>query len=415
MRLFAFHPRGYQALSSNYAPEMSLQAKHPVIIVGAGPVGLLIAIRLGQEGIQALVLEKNETLPRATRAVVYNPVVLKLLKSLGVLDTVIREAYLNTEGVVWKNMNGELVAHLKVDSDNPDEFGGVLLIGQSRMNDIFLEELKKYPSVEVVFGATCTGIEESPSTNTVKVMTWQRSNGQQDIFYEADYVIGTDGANSSVRRCLCIPFEGYSWPNWKIISTHVCYDFATEKGCSPITIIVDPVDWAVIINTGEDSNGRGCRPEDAVWRVSFGEDPSLPSSREAVLERAMKQVRKYIKADSPFKIVSTEPYYLHQRCAAQARKGRVMLAGDALHVSRPRPSPRIIFQLFSFSLSTLTTPSRPTIHLAGLVSQPASSTRIAMEMRSSVSSRTASQTRSSPSAQHRGATPGSVPRTLCRL
>lgn len=108
---------------------MAIHSKKSVIIVGAGPVGLLIAIRLGQQGINTLVLEKYDTLPRASRAVVYNPIVLGILANLDVLDHLMREAYLNTQGATWRNLKGEVLAHLKVDSDNPDEFGGVLLIG----------------------------------------------------------------------------------------------------------------------------------------------------------------------------------------------------------------------------------------------------------------------------------------------
>lgn len=96
------------------------------------------------------------------------------------------------------------------------------------MTDIFLEELKKYATVEVRFGDGCTGVENFPSSNTVKVMTWQRSNEEQDNSYEADYVIAADGTGSSVRRRLCNSFEGYTWPNWKMLSTHVEYNFAVK-------------------------------------------------------------------------------------------------------------------------------------------------------------------------------------------
>lgn len=56
--------------------------------------------------------------------------------------------------------------------------------------------------------------------------------------------------------------------------------------------------------------------------------------KETLVEGAYQRIAKYTKGQ--LKVVSTELYYLHQRCATQTRKGRVMLAGDTLHASRPQ-------------------------------------------------------------------------------
>ena len=313
--------------------KMAKEGKKSVIIVGAGPVGLLTALRLGKEGIDTLVLEKGDKLMHATRALVYHPMVLGLLETLDVLPKVLEAGYLNTTGVDWRKLDGEKIANMVVEGEEAGKFGGVLMIGQSRMNEIYLEELKKYPCVDVVFGAGCVGVEETPSS--VKVMTWQRSDGEQDITYEADYVLASDGSGSSVRRSLCVPFQGYSWPNWKAVSVQIQYDFFKENNWGPISIIIDQVDWSVIVYTGEDAEGKKVapdRPDQAVWRVVYGEHPDLPQDKDLRLQRATSQVNKYTKKGVPYKVFSVEPYYLQQRCAAQARKGRVCFAGDALHV-----------------------------------------------------------------------------------
>ena len=69
-----------------------------MIIVGAGPVSLLTALRLGQEGIDTIVLESHNALLNTTRASVYMPVVIPVLRSLGILDLVESNAFVNYEG-----------------------------------------------------------------------------------------------------------------------------------------------------------------------------------------------------------------------------------------------------------------------------------------------------------------------------
>ena len=267
---------------------------------------------------------------------VYMPVIIPVLRKLGILDTVQRHAFLNHEGAVWRDIDGNVLGKLPLGGEEKEkkgEFGGVLLIGQARMNSLILEELKKYPSVEVRFGLRCVGIENLPDRESVKVMVHQGSQLDGDLLFEADYVLGTDGANSAVRRILCIPFEGFTWPDWKMIGTDVLYDFPAEMGYTPLTFIVHPNDWAVIAYTGEDADGKPRGAGIPQWRVAYVEPPDLPGSKEEIMKRAYERVATYIKGSKEFKITRAEPYINHQRCAAQAQKGRVLLAGDALHVS----------------------------------------------------------------------------------
>ena len=261
------------------------------------------------------------------------PVVIPVLKKLGILDLVLQQAFLNQDGVVWRDIDGKALAHLPLSSSDPGEFGGVLLFGQSRMNTLILEELKKYPSVEVRFGLRCVGIEDLASSSVVKVMTHQRNLSDEDLTFEADYVLGTDGANSSVRRMMCIPFEGFTFQEWKMIGCDVVYDFIAENGFTPLNFVVHPENWAVIAYSGEDANSQPHGPGEPMWRVAYVEPPHLPDSKEETMKRAHEKVQLFLKGSKKFKLLRAEPYWLHQRVAAQARKGRVVLAGDALHVS----------------------------------------------------------------------------------
>lgn len=105
---------------------------------------------------------------------------------------------------------------------------------------IILKELEKYPCVEVCFGLRCGGIEDLPQSDSVTLLAFSRSIDTPEILIQAQYVLGTDGANSAVRRMLCIPFEGFTFADWKMIGTDILYDFAAEEGYTPLNFVVHP-------------------------------------------------------------------------------------------------------------------------------------------------------------------------------
>lgn len=323
-------------ISNPNKQQSSPKTNADVIIVGAGPVGLLIALGLGRAGIDTLVVEAHHELLPTTRAMVYMPVVLPVLKALGILDTVLQAAFLNKEGVRWRDIDGKELAHLPLGGDSSDEFGGVLLIGQWRMNELILEELNKYPSVEVQFGMRCVGIDDKPGIENVRIMVHGSSMLDEDTFIKAKYMIATDGANSSIRRMLCVPFEGFTFQDFKMVGTDVIYDFVKQEDFTPLNFIVHPKDWAVIAYTGQEEDRLPIGSGKPQWRVAYVEDPDLPDSKQDYLKRAEEQVKKYTKkGDGQFRVIRAEPYLMQQRSAAQPRKGRVMLAGDALHSNNP--------------------------------------------------------------------------------
>jgi 2-polyprenyl-6-methoxyphenol hydroxylase-like FAD-dependent oxidoreductase len=312
-----------------------MKTKTTVLIVGGGPVGLLMALRLGQAGIDTLIVEKHPSFQPATRAMVYMPVVISALTKLGLYDQVRSAAYLNQDGVYWRDTDMKPLARLPLGDPQSSQFNGVLQLGQWKMSSIISEELQKHASVELHFGYGCVGVQEDANGKGVQVLL-QSKDDPTDTLIEAEYVVGCDGANSSVRKAMCIPYEGFSYP-WKMIGCDVLYDFPKQEGLTPLNFVVDETDWAVIAYTGEDEDGKAGygREKTPLWRVAYIENSDLPSGKEDFLSRAKERIpASYIKhGDGKFNVIRAEPYTNHQRCAAQARKGRVFLAGDALHVS----------------------------------------------------------------------------------
>ncbi|RFU32254.1 hypothetical protein B7463_g4056, partial [Scytalidium lignicola] len=313
-----------------------MKSETSVLISGSGPVGLLLALGLGKAGIDTLLVEKHPNLQPATRACVYMPVVVPILTKLGIFDKIQEEGFFNRVGIVWRDSEGQPLAQLPLDDPKPDQFGGVLQLGQWKLAQIILNEIKKYPNVEVCYGAECVGIQDQPEEEQAKVMINERFTTTETLI-KADYVIGADGSNSSVRRMMCIPFEGFSYP-WRMIGADVLYDFMSEENLAPLNFIVDPVDWGVIAFTGEEEGGaRPGSGKPPLWRIAYIEPAYLTATKEGYMSRAEKRIPEcFMKHGSKqFKLLRAEPYVNSQKVAAQGRKGRVLLTGDALHSNNP--------------------------------------------------------------------------------
>ena len=267
-----------------------------------------------------------------TRAMVYQPVVLDRLRGFGILDQIEKVAYLNSQGIYWRDIDGHQLAHLPLP-----EGEHVLLFGQYRMANFLLEEISKYPSVEVRFSTAYAGCIQHENKNFVEVMLHETSiDKDDDITYTTNWLIGADGANSSVRRSLCIPFEGFSFTEFTTIGADVCYDFAKEEYDGAVmNFVVHPEDWAVVVYTGQQQDLKAPGEAPPLWRVAYMEPSHLPMDSKSILERATERCGRYAKGRKDLQVTRAEPYRLHQRCAAQAIKGRVLLAGDALHSNNP--------------------------------------------------------------------------------
>ena len=145
-----------------------------------------------------------------------------------------------------------------------------------------------------------------------------------------DFLLRLDRANSTVRRASCIPFEGFSFTDFKMMGCDVWYDFKKENGFGNVEFIVGDK-WAVVVFSGQ-YNKEG-RP---LWRVAWAEEMGLSAAKEDQQQRAIAVVQRYMKGSKDYVVSRAESYEVHQRCAAQAIKGRVLLAGDALHVGHTR-------------------------------------------------------------------------------
>src|SRR5579859_2648771 len=88
----------------------------------------------------------------------------------------------------------------------------MVFLGQHGFAAIILEHISKYPNIKVLFSHKFAGVKQTDKEVTALFMS-----PEGETFMTADYMVGADGAGSTVRHCLCIPFEGFTWTDFCFI------------------------------------------------------------------------------------------------------------------------------------------------------------------------------------------------------
>jgi 2-polyprenyl-6-methoxyphenol hydroxylase-like FAD-dependent oxidoreductase len=295
-----------------------MERRGGVIVVGAGPVGFLTALGLARQGIPVTLLEAEERINDSPRAAVYFPTTVRILARLGVLEDALAIGLKSWAFTFRVPSTGQVVSvDNRLTAPGDDESTYNLHFGQHILARIVMQHLERLPHAEIRWNARVVGLKQDAKSVTVTTESPDGSRAE----LQADWVIGTDGGRSSVRNLLGLPFEGHTWPD-RFVATNLFYDFK-KYGFGPANMVSDPVDWAVVAVLGKDD----------MWRVTYGEDASLPE--EEARRRIPEHYAKILPGSEPYEIVASSPYRVHERCAPTFHVGRALLAGDAAHVCNP--------------------------------------------------------------------------------
>jgi 2-polyprenyl-6-methoxyphenol hydroxylase-like FAD-dependent oxidoreductase len=287
-----------------------------VVVVGAGPVGLLTALGLAKAGAAVTVIEAEPRINDSPRAAVYFPTTLKILDRLGLLPDVLEVAFLS------KSFCFHLLATREVariaDTFPPDSpYPYNAHFGQHVLAQLVLKHFSAMPGAEMRWKNRLVALAQDEDGAALTVET---PTGREEI--RARWVVGADGARSTVRGLLNLPFEGHTWPE-RFVATNVRYPFE-RFGYEPANMLADAVNWAVTARLGKED----------LWRVTYAEDAALPESETG--QRIAERYKVLLPDLSvPYEVVQYSPYRVHERCAPTFRVGRALLAGDAAHACNP--------------------------------------------------------------------------------
>jgi len=291
-----------------------------VCIVGAGPVGVVAALACARKGMQVALFEAEREIDHSPRAATTHPSTLEMLAELGLLEEFQSQGLVARHFQFWDGATKALVAefdHQVLRDETPYPF--VVQTEQHKLSELGLRRLSAMPNVELRLGTGVTGLGQDAGGACVTT-----EGAERHVF---DYVIGCDGGRSTVRKCLDIEFEGYTWPERFLVLTTL-FDFQRALGCCPRSYISDPEEWTNLFKVkGDDLKGR--------WRAVFPAREN-ETDEEAFSQAAVSRRLRKLHEDHPMELVAHRNIYrVHQRVAKSFRKGRVFLAGDAAHVNNP--------------------------------------------------------------------------------
>jgi 2-polyprenyl-6-methoxyphenol hydroxylase-like FAD-dependent oxidoreductase len=292
-----------------------------VAVVGAGPVGVVAAIACARKGMEVTVFEAEEAIDHAPRAATTHPSTLEMLAELGLIDEFVSLGLIARYFELWDR--DTLVAqfdHAVLKDETPYPY--VVQTEQHKLSELGLRRLADMSNARVHLGTRVLDLVQDER----RVGLYVEGGAGRDT-HDFDYVIACDGGRSTVRKCLDIEFEGYTWPERFLVLTTLV-DLGKALGCCERTYVSDPDEWINLFKvTGDDFRGR--------WRAVFPAREN-ESDDEAFSEGSvLRRLRRLVPGHPLELVVHRNLYRVHQRVAKAFRSGRVFLAGDAAHINNP--------------------------------------------------------------------------------
>lgn len=286
--------------------------REPILIVGAGPVGLTLAWRLSQLGLNVKVFEAEDRITDQLRASTFHPPTLDYFDESGITAELIAAGRITPTWQIRMQTSGERaefdLSVLSEDTAHPYRL-------QCRQELLGRALAARLPQNTVHFSSPVTSVAQDKDGVSITL--------NNDVV-RGSILIGCDGARSIVREAIGAIFEGETYPeNTILVTTHFPFEDHLD-GLSGVNYIWKPGGTYSLLRLPE------------LWRISLhpseGQTPKMALEDSAI--RA--QTREVLPLAGDIEIVEKRIYRVHRRVATHYRKNRIFIAGDAAHLNSPK-------------------------------------------------------------------------------
>ena len=289
-----------------------------VLIVGAGPTGLMLANQLVRRGVRALIIDRHAGPSRETKALGVQARSLEIYAQLGIIERALELGTPSHGAYLWAR--GRKMAHVPIGQAGKDltPYPYILILGQDANERIMGEKLRD-SGLSVQWNTELTGLEQPPGHVAV---TLRQGDGTVRNLTAA-WVAGCDGARSAVRELNRITFPGAPYE-------HVFFVADVEVKGSMVPAEVNVYLWRDGFHLFFPMKGQDH------WRIVGILPRALRGRQDVDFEAVIPSVRGEAGASLEFKSCAWfSTYRIHHRAASHFRAGRCFVLGDAAHVHSP--------------------------------------------------------------------------------
>lgn len=287
-----------------------------VLIVGAGPSGLMMAAQLLRNGIQPVIIDSKKGPTDQSKALAVQARSLEIYRQLGIIDPVLKDGK-KAQGILF-NQEGKRVAKLPLSNLGQPQtlFPYVMMYQQSKNERLLLDYLTQN-CCPVYWDTRLISLEQKP--DSIEVLL---DNGTDKTYLTCDWLIGADGAHSAVRKELLIGFKGDTYPNEFYLADVSLADVDDDN----LHLHLSKAGFAAFFPM----------PGISRYRIVGSLTPELLNKPELTIADVKPLLNNVTKA--PVNIAETHwftTYRLHHRMADSFRADRAFLIGDAAHIHSP--------------------------------------------------------------------------------
>jgi len=292
--------------------------RHPVVVIGAGPIGLTACLDCAYRGIPTVVLDDNNTVSIGSRAVCYAKRPLEVWDRLGCADNMVKKGISWQVGKVFFKEDQVYEFDLLPEKDH--KMPAMINLQQYYLEEYLIERSQAFADrIELRWKHKVLNMTQHEDYVTLLVQT------PDGVFkMEADWVIACDGANSDTRKMLDAKFDGQFFQDRFLIADVVMKaDFPTERW-----FWFDPP-------FNRNQSALLHKQSDDVWRIDFQLGWDADPEQEKKPENVIPRIKAMLGEDVAFELEWVSVYQFACRRIDNFRHGRVLFAGDSAHQVSP--------------------------------------------------------------------------------